>query len=409
MQFDCCVIGAGIVGLATALKLLQGEPRLKILIVEKEMLVATQQTGHNSGVVHSGIYYRPDSLKARLCRDGSAELKQFCVEYDIALDTIGKLVVATNGVELERLSALAQRAQANGIAAERLDSQELNRMEPNIVGVGALKIGSAAITDYAAICKKMLELLVARGAEIRFGAEVIRIAERHDGVTVALASQDSAVASQLVVCAGLQSDRLARMVGLAVDIRIVPFKGEYYRLPIERSSLVRHLIYPVPDPRLPFLGVHLTRHVDGTTTVGPNAVLSLAREGYGRHGFAAADARDILSFPGFWRLAAANFRSGANEMAMSLSRRHYLKAIQKYCPSLTLDDLETYSSGIRAQAVDVNGKMIEDFTFVRSARTFHVLNAPSPAATAALPIGRMIAEATGLIPEGANAYLRASS
>lgn len=211
------------------------------------------------------------------------------------------------------------------------------------------------------------------------------------------------MASMLVACAGLQADRLARMAGLATSIRIIPFKGEYFRLPNGRSHLVKHLIYPVPDPKLPFLGVHLTPHIDGTTTVGPNAVLTLAREGYGRHSFAAADARDMLDFPGFWRLAAANWAPGAQEIVMSLSKRRYLKAIRKYCPSLALADLETYASGIRAQAVTNEGKLVEDFSFGRSSRTFHVLNAPSPAATSALPIGRMIADATGLIervPQG---------
>lgn len=397
MQYDCCIIGAGIIGLATAFKLLQRKPGLRILILEKENSVAAHQTGHNSGVVHSGVYYRPDSLKARLCREGCAETQQFCAQYDIPIATIGKLIVATSVVELDRLSALENRAAANDIAVDRLEQRELALLEPNIMGLGALRVNSTGITDYAAICRKLLSLLIEQGAEIRFGAAVVDIAERDDMVVIGMANQDRAEASMLIVCAGLQSDRLARLAGLASDSRIVPFKGEYYRLPTSRSTLVNHLIYPVPDPQLPFLGVHLTRHIDGTTTVGPNAVLTLAREGYARHSFAAADAYDTLRFPGFWQLAATNIASGAREVGMSLSKRQYLKAIQKYCPALTLDDLETYSSGIRAQAVSAKGQLIEDFSFVRSARTLHVLNAPSPAATSALPIGRMIANASGLV------------
>lgn len=392
MEYDCCIVGAGIVGLATALALLQRQPDMRILIVEKETSVAAHQTGHNSGVVHSGVYYRPGSLKAQLCRQGCVEMKQFCAEHGIALEAVGKLIVATNPLELERMLALGQRAADNGIETERLNERDLNLVEPSIVGLGALRVNSTAITDYRSVCQAMLGLVIGQGAETRFGSEVVAINERQDMVVVDLAGGTSVTAGTLVSCGGLQSDRLARMAGLIPDGQIVPFKGEYYRLPAHRGGLIKHLIYPVPDPQLPFLGVHLTRHIHGEITVGPNAVLALSREGYGRHSFSKEDARETLRFDGFWRLAASNFRSGALEVAMSLSKRLYLRAVQKYCPDLTLADLETYSSGIRAQAVTSAGKMVEDFQFLRSARTLHVLNAPSPAATSSLPIGRMIAE-----------------
>jgi L-2-hydroxyglutarate oxidase len=397
MHYDCCIVGAGIVGLATAFSLLQRQPDLRLLILEKETSLAAHQTGHNSGVVHSGIYYRTDSLKARLCRAGCVEMKRFCAEHDLPLEPVGKLIVATTPLELDRMLALGQRAADNGIATERLNEKELSEAEPNIVGLGALRVPSTAITDYRAVCQTLLSMLIGRGVEVRFGAEVAGMLERSDMVVIDLARHLSISVGTVVACAGLQSDRLAKMAGLEIDSQIVPFKGEYYELPQSRSQLISHLIYPVPDPTLPFLGVHLTRHVDGSITVGPNAVLSLHREGYGRHSFDRNDARETLAYPGFWRLAGANMASGVHEMSMSLSKRAYLKAVRKYCPDLTLKDLATYSSGIRAQAVTRDGKMVEDFSFVRSARTLHVLNAPSPAATSSFPIGRLIAETMGTI------------
>lgn len=395
MPYDCCIIGAGIVGLATAMSLLQRQPRLRLLILEKEKTVAAHQTGHNSGVVHSGVYYHPDSLKARLCRQGCAEMKQFCADHGVPLETIGKLIVATTQLELERMLAISQRAAENGIAVERLNHHELRQLEPHIIGLGALHVGSTAITDYRAVCQAMLALLIRLGAEARFGVEVTGIVERPDAISMDLANGGTVISDRLVACAGLQSDRLARLVGLAPDSRIVPFKGEYYTLPKSRSSLVTHLIYPVPDPKLPFLGVHLTRHINGEISVGPNAVLALSREGYDRHSLDRADAHDTLSYGGFWRFARSNLRSGARELALSLSKQHYLTAVKKYCPWLVLADLERYSSGIRAQAINAQGQVVDDFQFARTARTFHVLNAPSPAATSSLPIGRMIAEAMG--------------
>lgn len=397
MSYDCCIIGAGIVGLATALSLLQRQPKLRILILEKERTVAVHQTGHNSGVLHSGIYYQPNSLKAQLCREGCAEMKRFCLEHGVPIDPVGKLIVATTQLEFERMMAIAQRAAQNGIAVERLNESELRQAEPNIVGLGALHVGSTAITDFRAVCQAMLALLIRLGAEARFGAEVIGIAELPNAVRIELENGDTVTTDKLVACAGLQSDRLARMVGLARDTRIVPFKGEYYTLPQTRSGLVKHLIYPVPDPKLPFLGVHLTRHINGEISVGPNAVLALSREGYGHYSLNKEDARNILGFRGFWLLARSNLGSGARELALSVSKRFYLNAVRKYCPSLVLGDLETYSAGIRAQAVSAQGRLIDDFHIVRSTRTLHVLNAPSPAATSALPIGRMIAEALGVI------------
>lgn len=389
--YDYCIVGGGIVGLATARALLRREPGARLILVEKEAGPALHQTGHNSGVIHAGIYYQPGSLKARLCREGAQATKDFCRRNGIAFEECGKLIVATSAIEQERMEGLAARAVENGIAFERIGRDRLETVEPHVSGLAALFLPATGIVDYRAVCRAMAAEIAGKGAHLRYGAAVTGIAEEGTGVAVRVGDA-SFRAGRLVACAGLQSDRLARLAGLRIDHRIVPFRGEYYTLPASRSAIVRSLIYPVPDPGLPFLGVHLTRMIDGSVTVGPNAVLGFAREGYEKGSVNAADVLDMAGFGGFWRVLAKNWRTGVDEFAGSLSRRRYLAKCRKYCPSLTLSDLGRPGAGIRAQAVLRDGTLVHDFLFVETERMLHVCNAPSPAATSAIPIGEMIVE-----------------
>jgi L-2-hydroxyglutarate oxidase len=390
-SYDIAVVGGGIVALATALALLERFPGCGLVVIEKEAGVGRHQTGHNSGVIHAGIYYAPGSLKARLCREGAEATKAFCTEHGIPFETCGKLLVATTTVELERMVDLQDRAGINGIGCGRLDAAELVEREPNVVGLGALFVPSTGIVDYRLVCEALRRQVTALGGEVQLGAEVDRLHETTDAVDVG-AGDRSWTAAQVVACAGLQADRVARLAGLDPDFRIVPFRGEYYRLPDSRNGIVRSLIYPIPDPALPFLGIHLTRMIGGFVTVGPNAVLGLAREGYAKSAVSRRDVADMLRFPGFWRVIRDNLRSGVAEMRNSVWKRGYLRECRKYCPSLTLDDLLPYEAGIRAQAVHRDGALEHDFLFAETDHMVHVCNAPSPAATSALPIGRMIAD-----------------
>jgi L-2-hydroxyglutarate oxidase len=392
MRYDFCIIGGGIVGLATALNLRRRRPSSSIIVLEKENAVGLHQTGHNSGVIHSGIYYQPGSLKARLCSEGCAATKEFCVENDVPFEVCGKILVATEAEDEQRLPLLLKRARKNGIAVERLSRLDLREMEPNITGRSALLVRGTGIVDYQKVSCAMQEVIQRSGGEIRLGVTVKSILERGSEVEVVAVDGSVLLATKLIVCAGLQSDRLARCAGLNVDYRIIPFRGEYYRLPLEKSQPVRHLIYPVPDPALPFLGIHLTRMLDGSMTVGPNAVVGFAREGYRKLSFNLRDTSDTLSFPGFWKLTGANWRAGLDELRNSFWRRAYLAACRKYCPTLEMGDLQPHAAGIRAQAVLSDGTLVHDFLFSETARMLHVLNAPSPAATSALPIGRMISD-----------------
>lgn len=389
MIYDFCVIGGGIVGLSTAMQLLQLQPGASLLLLEKEARLGLHQTGHNSGVIHAGVYYAPGSLKADLCKRGAQATKAFCTEHGVRFDNCGKMLVASDAAELHRMEALHQRAVLNGLQVERVDAAQLSEREPNIVGLGGLFVASTGIVDYLEICKAMAAVIRASGGEIRLEERVTRIQENTDHVLVS--GEDQAWKSKkLVVCAGLQSDRLARLAGLEIDHQIVPFRGEYFRLPPSMNDIVRHLIYPVPDPDLPFLGIHLTRMIDGSVTVGPNAVLSLSRENYRKFAATAQDVFDFARFPGFWRTIASNLRSGLREAKNSVFKQGYLQQCQKYCPSLTLDDLQPVEAGIRAQAVMRNGTLVHDFLFLQTPRMLHVCNAPSPAATSAIPIGEMI-------------------
>ncbi len=394
MKFDYCIIGGGIVGLATAMRLLEARPGSSLILLEKEDFLGKHQTGHNSGVIHAGIYYAPGSLKAELCRRGAIATKEFCEQNSIRYDVCGKLVVATSDQEVVRMDALYERSKQNTIEVHRLSAAELVEREPNIVGMGALYVPSTGIVSYLDVCRKMGARIVDGGGEIRLSTRVTGIREKTDCVEI---DSDGASwrANELIVCGGLQADRLARLAGLAVDFRIVPFRGEYYRLPANKNDIVKHLIYPVPDPSLPFLGVHLTRMIDGSVTVGPNAVLGFAREGYPKLSLNFADVTDYARFPGFWKTVFANRRSAVKELRNSLWKPGYLDECRKYCPELRLSDLLPHEAGIRAQAVKADGSLVHDFLFAQTDRTLHVCNAPSPAATSAIPIAEMIVSRLG--------------
>lgn len=388
---DVVVIGTGIVGLSTARQILAQRPDASVVVLDKADDVAMAQTGHNSGVIHAGIYYAPGSLKARLCRAGERATKEFCAEHGISYATIGKLVVATGVAEVERMDRLAERAARNGILLRRIDKGELRELEPSVAGTAALLSPATGVVDFRQVARRMADEVVDSGGRLILRSEVRAIHEDVSGVTVQTDTGEYRT-RKLVACGGLQADRVARLGGLATDFRIVPFRGEYYQLPRHRNGLVERLIYPVPDPALPFLGVHLSPGIDGRITVGPSAVLGLSREKYARGSVTLNDVLSFASFPGMWRFARRNLRTGVKELRDSLSRRRYLELVRKYCPELGLDDLLPYPAGIRAQAVMRNGKLVEDFLIRQTSRQLHVCNAPSPAATSAIPIGELIAE-----------------
>ncbi|MGV9334478.1 L-2-hydroxyglutarate oxidase [Nocardia sp. NPDC003726] len=389
--YDFCVIGGGIVGVATAHRILARHPGASLVLLEKAERLAVHQTGHNSGVIHSGIYYPPDSLKARLCRRGARWTKEFAAAHDIPHRVCGKLLVATDDAEYTRMLALHERSVVNGVDVELIDAAELARREPNVTGVGALFVPDTGIVDFTAVTEALAGEVRSAGGEFVFGAEVATLTETSDAVTAA-GPAGSWTARRLVVCAGLQADRMARAAGLRTNFRIVPFRGEYYQLPQERNGLVSTLIYPIPDPELPFLGVHLSPTIDGTLTVGPNAVLGLSREGYRKGSVDLRDAREVLGFSGFHRVAKANVRTGLRELRNSLFKRGYLAQCRRYCPELTLADLLPREAGIRAQAVLRDGTLAHDFLIERTERSVHLLNAPSPAATSAMPIAEHIVD-----------------
>lgn len=397
--YDFAVIGGGIVGVATALTLLRRRPGANLVLLEKEETLAAHQTGRNSGVIHAGVYYKPGSLKATLCTAGARRTREFCDEHGIGYRNTGKLIVATNDAEIGRMEALCERATANGLSLERLGAAELRRREPLVSGTAALFSPTSGIVDYGEVCRVMAGLITAEGGEIRTGARVQDITESLSEVRLDVdfaggAEPDPQIlyAKQVVVCGGIQADRLARMAGLDVDFQMVPFRGEYYRLPEEKSDIVSTLIYPVPDPSMPFLGVHLTLMMDGGVTVGPNAVLGWSREGYRKLSVDRADAAEFLRFPGFWKLAKSLVRTGVVEQRNSLYKPGYLDLVRAYCPSVTLSDLRPEPAGIRAQAVRRNGTMVDDFLMYDTDRMLHVCNAPSPAATSALPISDLIVD-----------------
>ncbi|MEE2981829.1 MAG: L-2-hydroxyglutarate oxidase [Pseudomonadota bacterium] len=388
-HYDYLVVGAGIVGLATARRLQDRFPDAAVAVLDKEGRVAAHQSGHNSGVIHAGVYYAPGSMKARLCRAGIRRTMEFCEKNAVEYRRCGKLIVATTDAERQRLAGLGDRAAQNGCHSEYLDAIAIRDLEPNVTGVAALKIADTGIADYPALCRTLAILIKDGGGTLSLNTRVESIDERTNEVRIE-SNHGPFTAKHLIVCCGLQADRLARIAGLEIDFAIVPFRGDYYRLPGERSNLVSTLIYPVPDPRLPFLGVHLTLTIDGSITVGPTAMLAFEREAYCRWALDIRDAREMLGFVGTWRLLARFPRAGLTELVHAASRKRYLNLARKYCPALRLDDFRDHECGIRAQAVTREGKMIHDFLLKRTPRSVHVCNAPSPAATAAFPIADAI-------------------
>ncbi|MEV0962587.1 L-2-hydroxyglutarate oxidase [Streptomyces sp. NPDC049910] len=389
--FDCdvLVIGGGIIGLSTAYALTRAAPGTSVVVLEKEPGPARHQTGRNSGVIHSGIYYRPGSLKARFAVRGAAETVKFCAEYGIPHEVTGKLIVATGREELPRLHALAQRGRENGVPVRELGPAQMAEYEPEVAGVAALRVGTTGVCDFGAVAGQLAEVSAASGAEIRYGEEVRSVDPRPWGVAVGTSSGLVVRARTLVNCAGLHCDRVAALAGERPGMRIVPFRGEYYEL--ARPELVRGLVYPVPDPAFPFLGVHLTRGVEGGVHVGPNAVPALAREGYGWSTVRPGELAATLTWPGSWRIARRHWRYGAGELHRSLSKRAFTAAVRRLLPAVAEEDLRPAPAGVRAQAVLRDGTLVDDFMIKESARAVHVLNAPSPAATASLPIGREVA------------------
>ncbi len=390
VNYDFIVIGGGIIGLATARQLQQDYPDSRIAVLEKESRLALHQTGRNSGVIHAGVYYTPGSLKARFCREGNRATKTFCKKHRIPFRETGKLLVATNHAELGRMQDLLERCRRNDIPAEGLDQQQLREKEPNVVGLGATWVPTTGIVDFARITHKLAELFTAAGGEIHTNCRVTAINEAQ-GVTVT--STIGRFSGKFVVgCAGLHSDRLIRMLGREPEFRILPFRGEYFQLPVEKRGIVNHPIYPIPNPELPFLGIHLTPMSDGSLTIGPNATLALAREGYHRWSMNLRDMIDMFGYAGLYRLIKKYPGPTLTELKNSLYRPGYLQLAQRYCPQIGLNDLCPYPSGVRAQAVRADGKTLDDFLFVKGEHSLIVGNAPSPAATSALPIARHICD-----------------
>ena len=390
-SFDCVVIGGGIVGLATAWTLLRSHPAARVALLEKEREAAAHQTGRNSGVIHSGVYYAPGSLKARLARAGNESMQRFCEEHGLPWERCGKLIAATDESEWPHLERLFQRGLQNGITLRRLSPEETREIEPHVRCRAAIHISSTGITSYRAVALKLADLLQNAGGELRFGTCLERIIHRH-GEQVLETNKGALRTRFLINCAGLHSDRVARLGGCDPAARIVPFRGEYWELIPERRSLVKHLVYPVPNPAFPFLGVHFTRMIDGSVHAGPNAVLALHREGYRQSDCSVRDLRETLGYPGFWKLASRHWSEGGREMWRSLSKASFVRSLQKLVPEITERDVIPAAAGVRAQALRADGTLVDDFLMVRGPDSLHVCNAPSPAATASLEIAREIAQ-----------------
>ena len=397
-NYDFVVVGGGIIGLATAMALGRENPNKTVAVLEKESEVAQHQTGHNSGVIHAGIYYPPGSKKADFCWTGSTMLRRFCDERGIRYEMCGKLIVATDDSEIPRLEELYRRGSANGVQGLKMvDAEGLRELEPHAAGVAAVHSPNTGIIDYMDVSRALVDEVVKGGGQVHTDAEVLRISER-EGRVVVETRKGEVTATHLVNCAGLHADSVARAMGLDIDIRIVPFRGEYFTLKPDSAGLVNGLLYPVPDPKMPFLGVHFTKRITGGVEAGPNAVMALAREGYGKMDIDLRDMFGALRFPGFWRMAREHWLVGIKEQYRSLAKGAFLRSLQTLVPEIRMEDLSAPGAGVRAQAVDRRGKLLQDFSIVRTRRSVHVLNAPSPGATSCLAIGDHIA---GLVAEGA--------
>ena len=385
VTYDFIIMGGGIIGLSTACEIMQKHPASKVLLLEQEERVACHQTGRNSGVIHAGVYYQPGSLKADYCARGNIQTKEFCQEHSIAYDECGKLLVATDDQELHNMHALHTRIQQNNIACERLTQQQVAAREPNIHSVGALFIPSTAIVNYGEVARKMAQSFSDQGGTISFNSRVTALQEEAQHIQVSTQTT-TYQAGYFIACGGINADTILAMTGIQPDFKMIPFRGEYFLLNRRHNQLVNHLIYPIPNPDLPFLGIHLTKMIEGTVTLGPNAALALGKYAYNKLDINVRDMAQILSYSGFYRMMTANYKAVWKELKSSFSQRYYLKKVQKYCSLIEHADLLPYRSGIRAQAVSTDGTLIEDFYIRTTARSFHVCNAPSPAATSAMPI-----------------------
>ena len=391
MQQDIIIVGGGIVGLATALQILQNKPALKVLVIEKEHELARHQTGNNSGVIHSGLYYKPGSLKARNCIEGYRLLISFCEEHGVPFELCGKIVVATEEKELPLLHTLYQRGEQNGLTGFRmLKAEALREYEPHVKGLAGFFVPQTGIVDYKVVAEKYGEQIRNRGGEIRLGEKVVNIVKERSTVTV-VTDKTTHMAGMIINCAGLYSDKVARLASENIDIKIIPLRGEYYKLKKDREHLVRNLIYPVPDPNFPFLGVHFTRMMKGGVEAGPNAVLAFSREGYRKSNVNLRELSETLAWPGFQKVAAKYWRTGLGEMYRSFSKNAFTKALQKLIPDIRESDLVEGGAGVRAQACDRTGGLVDDFLIFEESQVINVCNAPSPAATSSLSIGRSVA------------------
>lgn len=390
-SYDFAIIGGGIVGLSVGVSLSEQFPGRRILLLEKEKAWGDHQTGNNSGVIHSGIYYKPGSLKATLCRDGNRSMVEFCKKHGIEHEVCGKVIVATEREELPLLQNLYERGLANRLNVKKIGQDELREIEPHVRGLAALRVPSTGIVHYRKVAETYARLVQGRGGDLRLNTKVERIAR--DGSGSVLETADETFHARFMInCAGLHSDRVAKLAGLRPGMKIVPFRGEYFELKPEKRYLVKHLIYPVPNPSFPFLGVHFTRMIDGSVHAGPNAVLSLKREGYRKSDVDLRDLFDVVSYPAFWKLARRHFREGAKEVVRSMSKAAFVRSLQRFIPEVQMGDVAPAHAGVRAQALMDDGKLMDDFLILQGDRSLHVCNAPSPAATASIEIGKAIVE-----------------
>lgn len=394
-MYDFAIVGGGIVGLSTGVSLSERFPNARILVLEKEDSIAKHQTGHNSGVIHSGIYYKPGSYKARFAREGSQAMVKFCQKHEIEHEICGKVIVATKPEEMSLLDHLYKRGLENGLAISKIGPEKLKEIEPHVNGIAAIHVPMAGIVNYRQVCLAFVKLIKEHGGDLQLNTRVDAISERDDEVILET-NQGIYKTKFLINCAGLYSDRIAKTGGVKTEMKIFPFRGEYYELKPEKRHLVKHLIYPVPDPEFPFLGVHFTRMIDGKVEAGPNAVLAFAREGYHKTDFNWKDFSEMITYPGLWKLGLKYMKQGALEYYRSFSKAAFVRSLQNLIPEITDNDLVVAPAGIRAQALTPDGSLVDDFHIIPSKRSLHVCNAPSPAATASIQIGKYVA---GQVPE----------